>query len=85
MAIQSPSDAASVRSPAARAQAIDLDTGTLKSSTATIILFMTRLACRVDNYVQVSAPTVCLAPWERAFPPPDCRAAVAALAAGMMH
>jgi hypothetical protein len=34
-------------------QAIDLDTGTLKSSTATIILFMTRLACRVDNYVQM--------------------------------
>ena len=34
-------------------QAVDLDTGTLKSSTATIILFMTRLACRVDNYVQM--------------------------------
>ena len=32
-------------------QAIDLDTGTLKSSTATVILYVTRLACRIDNYV----------------------------------
>ena len=32
-------------------QALDLDTGTLKSSTATIILYMTRLACRLDSYV----------------------------------
>ena len=34
-------------------QALDLDTGTLKSSTSTIILFVTRLACRIDNYVSM--------------------------------
>ena len=34
-------------------QANDLDTGTLKSSTATIILFATRLCCRVDSYVSM--------------------------------
>ena len=32
-------------------QAVALDTDTLKSSTATVILYMTRLACRVDNYI----------------------------------
>ena len=32
-------------------QAINLDTGTLKSSTATVILYVCRLGARVDNYL----------------------------------
>ena len=34
-------------------QACDLDTGTLKSSTATVILYVSRLTCRVDSYVSM--------------------------------
>ena len=32
-------------------QASDLDTGTFKASTTTVILYVIRLVCRVDNYV----------------------------------
>ena len=32
-------------------QACDLDTGTLKSSTSTVILYVARLCCRLENYV----------------------------------
>ena len=32
-------------------QAADLDTGTLKSSTATVILYVVRLCCRIDSYI----------------------------------
>ena len=32
-------------------QAADLDTGTFKSSTAPVILYIVRLCCRIDNYV----------------------------------
>ena len=32
-------------------QAGDLDTGTYKASTTTVILYVVRLACRLDNYV----------------------------------
>ena len=34
-------------------QAVDLDTDTLKSSTATVILYACRLASRIDNYVSL--------------------------------
>ena len=34
-------------------QAYDLDTGTLKSSTSTIILYVTRLCCRIVSYVSL--------------------------------
>lgn len=32
-------------------QACDLDTGTLKSSTSTVILYVARLCCRLENYI----------------------------------
>lgn len=32
---------------------IDLDTGTYKSSTAPVILFVVRFCCRIDNYVSM--------------------------------
>lgn len=34
-------------------QAIDLDTGTFKSSTAPVILYVVRFCCRIDNYVSM--------------------------------
>ena len=34
-------------------QACDLDTGTLQSSTASVILYVTRVCCRLDNYISM--------------------------------